>query len=84
MAYLHAGAYGCLYAVLVVGDDQCGCQLVRLPISDPDSSENTAQDMGFHGFSAMCLFYLREEMCIRDSHKAVSAYLAFITEKEGK
>ena len=43
-------AYGCLYAVLVVGDDQCGCQLVCLPISDPDSSENTAQDMG-------CLLY---------------------------
>ena len=61
MAYLHAGAYGCLYAVLVVGDDQCGCQLVCLPISDPDSSENTAQDMGFHGFFAMCLFYLRED-----------------------
>ena len=61
MAYLHAGAYGCLYAVLVVGDDQCGCQLVRLPIPDPDSSENTAQDMGFHGFFAMCLFHLRED-----------------------
>ena len=61
MAYLHAGAYGCLYAVLVVGDDQCGCQFVRLPIPDPDSSENTAQDMGFHGFFAMCLFNLRED-----------------------
>ena len=61
MAYLHAGAYGCLYAVLVVGDDQCCGQFVRLPVLDPDGGEDTAQDVRYHGFFAMCLFHLRKD-----------------------
>ena len=56
----HAGTYGGLYAVLVVGDDQCRGQFVRLPVLDPDGGENTAQDVRLYGFFAVCLLHLRE------------------------
>ena len=45
----------------MVGDDQCRGQFVRLPVLDPDGGEDTAQDVRFHGFFAMCLFHLRKD-----------------------
>lgn len=45
----------------MVGDDQCCGQFVRLPVLDPDGGEDTAQDVRFHGFFAMCLFHLRKD-----------------------
>ena len=56
----HAGTYGGLYAVLVVGDDQCRGQFVRLPVLDPDGGENTAQDVRLHRLFPVCLLHLRE------------------------
>ena len=60
MAYFHARAYGSLYAVLMVGDDQRCCQLVRFPVLDTDGSEDASEDVGFHCFFTKCLFHLRE------------------------
>ena len=44
-------AYGSLYAVLMIGDNQRSCQLVRFPVLDPDGSEDASEDVGFHCFS---------------------------------
>ena len=60
MAYFHARAYGSLYAVLMIGDNQRSCQLVRFPVLDPDGSEDASEDVGFHCFFTKCLFHLRE------------------------
>ena len=60
MAYFHARAYGCLYAVLMVGDDQRSRQLVRFPVLDPDGSEDTSENVSFHSLFAVCLFHLWE------------------------
>ena len=60
MAYLHARAYGRLYAVLMVGDDQRSRQLVRFPVLDPDGREDASEDVRFHCLFTMCLFHLRE------------------------
>ena len=60
MAYLHARADGCLYAILMVGDDQRSCQLIRFPVLDPDGREDASEDVGFHCLFTVCLLYLRE------------------------
>ena len=62
MAYLHARAYGCLYAVLMVSDDQRSRQFVRLPILVPDGNEDASEDVGFHCLFTVCLFHLRENV----------------------
>ena len=61
MADFHARAYGRLYAVLVVGDDQRCRQLVRFPVLDADGGEDAPEDMGFHGLFPVRLLHLRED-----------------------